>query len=204
VCNALSPCDDFRAALERQRRNDYSSGRSGALNAVSDSSDLLLLRIKLRFNPRRNRYKAEDDNFLQKLDALLDPGKVAPPQGETSWARLASEAVDQAREILKREWEVTKRPWSNPAKWLNAFGLILGMLGVVFIFIWGPPQPSFQKGVSLGLEDANPLPNGKTVAQNNADVAAMEKYYREMSEVGLGLIFFGFLCQFGGALAFKD
>ena len=26
---------------------------------------------------------------------------------------------------------------------LNAIGLVLGMLGVVVIFFWGPPQPSF-------------------------------------------------------------
>jgi hypothetical protein len=27
---------------------------------------------------------------------------------------------------------------------LNALGLFLGMIGVLMIFIWGPPQPSFE------------------------------------------------------------
>ena len=34
---------------------------------------------------------------------------------------------------------------------LNAFAVILGMIGVVLIFIWGLPQPSFEPGVAIGL-----------------------------------------------------
>jgi hypothetical protein len=90
------------------------------------------------------------------------------------------------------------------SKWLNVFGLSLGMLGVVCIFIWGPPQPSFRQGISIVLEDANVLPNRKTVAQNNVDIAEKESRYRCMSKVGLMLIGFGFLSQFAGALASKD
>ena len=81
------------------------------------------------------------------------------------------------------------------SKWLNAIGLIFGMVGVVFIFRWGPPQPSFERGASFGLEDNTALPNGKTVAQNNAEIAAREAHYKRMSQIGLGFIFLGFLLQ---------
>ncbi len=174
------------------------------LSSIDSEARVILYRIRLRFNPRQNQYKIEDDSLLQKLDDLLDPKKISPLQREASWDKLASEAVDQAREILKREWEATKHPWAKVFKRLNVFGLLLGMVGVVFIFIWGPPQPSFQQGISIGLEDANVLPNGKTVAQNNVDIAKKENHYRCMSEIGLMLIFLGFLSQFAGALASKD
>jgi len=81
-------------------------------------------------------------------------------------------------------------------RWLNAIGLLLAMIGVVFIFIWAPPQPSFERGEAIGLEDNTVLSNGKTVAQNDADKAAKEARYKRMSQIGLGLIFLGFLCQF--------
>ena len=32
------------------------------------------------------------------------------------------------------------------ARWLNTVGLLLGMAGVVILFIWGPPQPDFDEG----------------------------------------------------------
>jgi len=81
-------------------------------------------------------------------------------------------------------------------QWLNAFGLALNMVGVLFIFKWGPPQPSFESGVALCLEDATPLPNGKTVAEHNASIESKKKRYKLMSCVGLIFIFVGFLCQF--------
>ena len=40
------------------------------------------------------------------------------------------------------------------SKWLSTIGLILGIVGVVLIFIWGPPQPSFE-GDKLLLESTN-------------------------------------------------
>jgi hypothetical protein len=48
----------------------------------------------------------EDDALLSSLLDLLDPqGK----QNEATWIKSADSAVEQAREILKREWEVTKK-----------------------------------------------------------------------------------------------
>lgn len=77
-------------------------------------------------------------------------------------------------------------------KWLNAVGLTLGMAGVVFIFIWGPPQPSFE-GNALLLESTNPTA-----------LAAQKAHHQCMSQIGLGLIGLGFLFQFINELLPKD
>jgi hypothetical protein len=80
---------------------------------IHNEALVILSRIKLRFNPRKNLYKKDDENFLIALDNLLNPGMldtsgVSPL--ETSWLKLANEAVNTARSILKREWEITKQP----------------------------------------------------------------------------------------------
>jgi hypothetical protein len=58
---------------------------------------------------------------------------------------------------------------------LNLLGSILGMLGVVVIFIWGP---EIDRGVAHGIEPGTRLWR-----------------YTLMSKLGLGLIFLGFLSQ---------
>ena len=83
------------------------------LSPIHNDALVLLSRIRLRFNPRNNPYKRDDDRFLDALDDLLNPGKLTPPKVsplETSWLKLANEAVAAARTILKREWEITKQP----------------------------------------------------------------------------------------------
>lgn len=79
---------------------------------------------------------------------------------------------------------------------LNTSGLLLGIIGVLIIFIWGPPQPEHSTGISLGLEDATPInKSGKTVAEHNKDVEKREKFYSKMSRIGLLLIMIGFAFQ---------
>jgi hypothetical protein len=52
----------------------------------------------------------------------------------------------------------------NNGKILNTIGLVFGLVGVVIIFIWGPPQPQLEEGVGRGLENDTPIDeNGKTV-----------------------------------------
>ena len=82
--------------------------------------------------------------------------------------------------------------------WLNTIGLILGMIGVAMIFKWGPPQPSLEVGVSLGLTGATPLPDGRMVAQRDADIRALRSRHLLMSRTGLALIFVGFALQLVG------
>jgi hypothetical protein len=76
---------------------------------IANDARVILRRIRLRFNPLPNSYKAQDDRFLHNLGELLNPGRAAPPDPEASWPHFADEVVEQAREILKREWEVTKQ-----------------------------------------------------------------------------------------------
>ena len=58
--------------------------------------------------------------------------------------------------------------WGNGVSmpWLNVVGLIFGMLGVVILFWWGPPQPSFEPSGARRLMPGTPLRNGLTVAQH--------------------------------------
>jgi hypothetical protein len=79
---------------------------------------------------------------------------------------------------------------------LNQVGLFLGLIGVVLIFIWGPPQPSLEEGVALGLELGTPMPGGGTVADHNRAVRRRRVRHEILSRVGLGLIALGFAAQF--------
>ena len=78
---------------------------------------------------------------------------------------------------------------------LNSLGLVLGMVGVLVIFIYGPPQPDLEPGVYLGLEDGTPLGNGRTVAEHNTDVLKLRARHSFMSKGGLILVFLGFALQ---------
>ena len=75
---------------------------------------------------------------------------------------------------------------------LNSIGLVFSMLGVLIIFKFGPPQPTHETGVHIGLEDNNLLSDGITVAQHNQDVKKMKMYYFHMSKIGIALVFIGF------------
>jgi hypothetical protein len=70
---------------------------------------------------------------------------------------------------------------------LNAIGLVLGMAGVVVLFIWGPPQPLF-------TEDDTDILVSKA---SNPDANKAEKRrYMYRSRIGLGLVGCSFLFQF--------
>jgi hypothetical protein len=84
---------------------------------------------------------------------------------------------------------------SECGKYLNTLGLLFGIVGVALLFVWGPPQPSFEQGGSIGLEDGTRLQNEKTVAENNADIAAREKRHKIMSRIGLALVGLSFALQ---------
>jgi hypothetical protein len=81
---------------------------------------------------------------------------------------------------------------------LNTVGLVLGMIGVVIIFFYGPPQPNLESGVSIGLEDGTPLPEGRTEAQYNEDVEKLRSRHSFMSKAGLVFVFLGFALQLWG------
>jgi hypothetical protein len=71
----------------------------------------------------------------------------------------------------------------------NTIGLVLGIIGVVLIFIWGPPQPNLEPGVALGIEEATPLDRtDNTVADQNRAVEARRCRHIIFSRLGLALI----------------
>ena len=79
------------------------------------------------------------------------------------------------------------------AQVLNSIGLGVGMVGVIILFIFGPPQPTLESGMSVGLEDATPIHgSGRTVASYNQEIEKARNTHSIMSKVGLALIFLGF------------
>ena len=87
----------------------------------------------------------------------------------------------------------------NNGKLLNTIGLLLGLVGVILIFIWGPPQPQLEEGIGIGLEDNTPIDeNGKTVKQFNGETKNRRRRHNLLSRVGLGLIFIRFIFQLWG------
>jgi len=66
VLNALALCNKFRARLERQRRNDYSTNRSGILNAENESSDPVLWHTPLCVSSTFN----DDETLIVSSDTL--------------------------------------------------------------------------------------------------------------------------------------
>lgn len=75
---------------------------------------------------------------------------------------------------------------------LNTIGLALAMAGVLIIFRFGPPQPTLEPGVSLGLEDDTRLSDGRTVGDHDRQIERRRLLHSRMSKVGLGLVFLGF------------
>lgn len=80
-------------------------------------------------------------------------------------------------------------------EWINTIGLALNIAGVVLAFFYGYPQPSHEQGLGIGLEDGNILPDGRTVAEHDADKARQKQRYLLMSRTGLTLMFCGFVLQ---------
>ena len=68
-------------------------------------------------------------------------------------------------------------------KTLNIIGLLLGMFGVIIIFCYGPPQPSFFPFDII------------TDSNIHQEVLDMRDKYDTLSKIGLGFIFFGFTLQ---------
>ena len=68
--------------------------------------------------------------------------------------------------------------------WLNTGGLVLGMIGVVLIFFWPPPMPSFETKEVLTAD-----------GEINADAVARNKRHKWLSALGLIFIFVGFFMQ---------
>ena len=60
------------------------------------------------------------------------------------------------------------------SKIFKYIGLILGIMGAIFLFLWA--QPNFDEGIPIGPEDATPInAPGKIVAQYNEEIRRKNK-----------------------------
>ncbi len=75
-------------------------------------------------------------------------------------------------------------------QWLNSAGLLLNMLGVGLLFVFGPPQPSFEEQEPWTMS-SNP--------EHQAQVRALKKRFQRGSRVALGFILVGFILQLAAA-----
>ena len=82
-----------------------------------------------------------------------------------------------------------------PNQILNTIGLLLSIGGIALLFFRGSPQPTFEEGFGIGLEDGTRLKDGRTVAEHKAAVREVKRQYERLSRLALILILFGFVLQ---------
>lgn len=82
----------------------------------------------------------------------------------------------------------TGRAQTLTAQWLNTVGLLLGMAGVVILFIWGPPRPDLDEGVKLSLDLGTVLRDGTRVSDMEEATKRLKRRHEIMSRIGLGLV----------------
>ena len=82
---------------------------------------------------------------------------------------------------------------------LNLIGLVFAFVGCLALFFYGAPQPSFARGIAIGLEPATPLSNGQTVAEYNLSQEALENRHWVKSHIGFSLVAVGFGFQLAAA-----
>ena len=87
---------DRAAEMDRQRK----------LREIRAEAEPAYYRIRLRINPRPNPDKQKDDVFIEAIDELHTKSL---PGRDKDWERRADVALDNAQDLLKREWEVTKK-----------------------------------------------------------------------------------------------
>ena len=83
-----------------------------------------------------------------------------------------------------------------------AAGLILNMVGVLIVFVFGFPQPDYDSGCSIGLEDGTVIDdNGTTVDDQVKHDQIDKKWHKALSILGLVYLFAGFGFQLWYQLA---
>lgn len=78
---------------------------------------------------------------------------------------------------------------------LNTIGLSFNILGVIILFKFCFPQPNFEEGVGIGLEDNTIMKNGKTVKEHNKRIIKNKKNYTIFAIISLSMIIIGFVLQ---------
>ena len=65
------------------------------------------------------------------------------------------------------------------AQHLNALGLLLGMVGVLLLFFWGPPLPEMRGAVGIALQSTTVLADGRRAP----GIEEVEKRLRHRHEI---------------------
>ena len=85
---------------------------------------------------------------------------------------------------------------------LTIIGLLADIVGVLILFKYGFPQPSYDEVsvTAIEVEDNTVLADGTSIAQLKADLAKRKKAYRTMSFTGLSVVLIGFALQLLGVI----
>jgi hypothetical protein len=83
---------------------------------------------------------------------------------------------------------------------LNEAGLLLAIVGGLIIFLWWPPQLSFQDYQELARGFGTTLPDGRTVGEDVVEREQLRRHYQHMARLGVGLVIVGFVLQFVAGL----
>ena len=104
------PVDDSPASNPSGRDieslNDDTSQDETALRSLEHKMDPIYNRIELRINPQENLNQCQDRAFLKSLQVLLRSSHAR--KSDPEWSAKLETAMVEARELLKREWDVTK------------------------------------------------------------------------------------------------
>jgi hypothetical protein len=100
---------DYLGVTQRWFKAWSSGEEEWKLFSMGNEASVIFYRIKMRINPNENKYKVEDESFLEALAKLRMPYTLSKQDAESYWSKAAEEIVEQSRLLFKREWEATKR-----------------------------------------------------------------------------------------------
>jgi hypothetical protein len=81
---------------------------------------------------------------------------------------------------------------------LNEAGLLSAIVSGLIIFLWWPPQLSFQDYQELAR--GTTLPDGRTVGEAVVEREQLRRHYQHIARLGLGVVIVGFVLQFVAGL----
>ncbi len=114
--------DNYKDLQAHEASPEVIDQKAEELISLRTDVQIIGWRIRMRINPNDNPHKNQDDAFLQALDAVIDEDALKPGTSEAPhlFHDAATRLVTEARQLLKREWEVTKRyPWKRVLLWLR-------------------------------------------------------------------------------------
>lgn len=98
--------------FNQESNQEIKSEISHKLDKIKYDAFHILWRIELRFKPNDKPANA----LLFNLRELLNPAIIDPDNQYSSWRDSADKTVLETRALLKKEWEMTKKPLNQPAE----------------------------------------------------------------------------------------